>query len=103
MMGRSCDRQAPDIGGMLMSEREVGGLGWTIHTYDGEFEPMAFGPRNVSVEVNDDDTITIEHEVPSDYYSGSESSARVTVPVRWLTEMIAEVLAYRAKKKGEGC
>lgn len=76
--------------------------GWVIHSYDGHAEPMAFGPGNVTVDVNDDDTITIEHNVPSDYYSRSDVTARVTVPVRWLTEAIAEVLAYRARKREAG-
>ena len=75
-----------------MSERTVV-PGWTIITYD-RFEPMAFGPKDESVTVNDDDTITIAHEG----YSGSE---RVTVPIRWLTEAIAETLAYRAALGGK--
>lgn len=71
--------------------------GWTINDYDGEFEPMAFGPKNdVSMDVNDDDTITIEHDVSSDYFSGSRA-VRVTVPIRWVTEMVAVTLAFRAQ------
>ncbi len=79
-----------------MTERTIV-PGWTVTSYEGEFEPMAFGPNNVSVDVNDDDTVTIEHDVRTGYHGGT-STERVTVPIRWLTEFIAETLAYRAQK-----
>ena len=78
-----------------MSEREVL-PGWTIHLWDGGGEPMAFGPRDITLDVNDDDTITIEHQVATE--RGGSCSERVTVPIRWVSEYIAEVLAHRAKK-----
>lgn len=70
--------------------------GWLVHTWD-DFAPMAFGPKNISLDVNDDGTITIEHEVPSGY-GHSTSSERVTVPRDWLAAMMKEADEYRAKK-----
>lgn len=82
-----------------MAEREVL-PGWKIIDFEGHFEPMASGPDGAELELNDDDTITIEHEVPSGYCGGT-STERVTVPLRWVTEYVAEVLAYRARKASE--
>jgi hypothetical protein len=79
-----------------MAEREVVPGGWNIIDFEGSFEPMASGPHQVEVAMYDDDTITIEHEVPA--YPSGYTTERVTVPIRWLTEYIDAVLAYRARK-----
>jgi len=70
--------------------------GWTVTTWD-EFSPMAFGPKNVCLTVNDDATITIEHEVPSGYYGGT-TTERVTVPRDWLAAMLAAADGYTARR-----